>query len=164
MEQDESKKRHKIGRQYQRNNTISRSIGLDRERDLYNAKVEVDSSNSPLSSIDSGRNLDEDDAQVTVPSPEAHQTSSSAFRRQQANGYTNIAETWTKVTADQGFVNHLLALYFCWEYPIFASFSKLHFLHDFRSGRRRFCSSLLLNVILSLACRFSCSKSTTESL
>lgn len=131
------------------------STELDQEREARNAKVEVDSSSSPLSNIDSGRNLGEDDIQVTRPESEAHQTPSSALKRQQANGYTNIVESWTNVTADQDFVNHLLALYFCWEYPTFASFSKLHFLHDFRTGRRRFCSSLLVNVILSLACRFS---------
>ncbi|RDW66969.1 hypothetical protein BP5796_09718 [Coleophoma crateriformis] len=64
-------------------------------------------------------------------------------------------KSWTNVTDDCAFVEHLLALYFCWEYPTFASLSKEHFLQDFRTGRPKFCSSLLVNSILSLGCRFS---------
>jgi hypothetical protein len=67
----------------------------------------------------------------------------------------NVNETWTQVTSDGDLVEHLMALYFCWEYPTFASLSKEHFLNDFRTGRRRHCSSLLVNAILALGCRFS---------
>lgn len=63
--------------------------------------------------------------------------------------------TWTTVTSDPGLVQHLLALYFCWEYPTFASLSKEHFLQDFMEGRPRFCSSILVNALLALGCRFS---------
>ena len=65
------------------------------------------------------------------------------------------ADTWTKITSDHALVEHLLALYFCWEYPTFASLSKEHFLEDFRMGRRRNCSSLLVNSMLAVGCRFS---------
>ncbi|KAG0645139.1 Nitrogen assimilation transcription factor nirA [Hyphodiscus hymeniophilus] len=67
----------------------------------------------------------------------------------------NMNEPWTEVTNDGNFVEHLMALYFCWEYPTFASLSKEHFLEDFRFGRRRHCSSLLVNAILAVGCRFS---------
>ncbi|KAK4168745.1 fungal-specific transcription factor domain-containing protein [Cladorrhinum sp. PSN259] len=63
--------------------------------------------------------------------------------------------TWTEITSDPGLVQHLLALYFCWEYPTFASLSKEHFLRDFADGRPRFCSSILVNALLALGCRFS---------
>jgi hypothetical protein len=63
--------------------------------------------------------------------------------------------TWTSVTSDSALVEHLMALYFCWEYPTFASLNKEHFLEDFRSGSRRYCSPLLVNAILALGCRFS---------
>lgn len=65
------------------------------------------------------------------------------------------SQTWTTVTDDVGLVDHLMSLYFCWVYPIFASFSKEHFLEDFRAGNERHCSSLLVNAILALGCRFS---------
>ncbi|KAK3372350.1 fungal-specific transcription factor domain-containing protein [Podospora didyma] len=68
--------------------------------------------------------------------------------------------TWTKITADSELVQHLLALYFCWEYPTFASLSKEHFLQDFRDGNARFCSSILVNALLALGCRFSSQPST----
>ena len=67
----------------------------------------------------------------------------------------NYNEAWTTVTSDGAFVEHLLALYFCWEYPTFASLSKEHFLDHFRRGIGNHCSSLLVNTLLSLGCRFS---------
>ncbi|KAL2134576.1 hypothetical protein VTI74DRAFT_11398 [Chaetomium olivicolor] len=70
--------------------------------------------------------------------------------------------TWTTLTGDAGLVQHLLSLYFCWEYPTFASLSKEHFLKDFMEGRPRFCSSILVNALLALGCRFS-SKPNTRS-
>lgn len=63
--------------------------------------------------------------------------------------------TWTIITNDLTLVQHLLALYFCWEYPTFASLSKEHFLRDFQDGRHRFCSPILVNALLALGCRFS---------
>ncbi|POR36001.1 Nitrogen assimilation transcription factor nit-4, partial [Tolypocladium paradoxum] len=64
-------------------------------------------------------------------------------------------ETWTTITGDFNLVQHLLALYFCWEYPTFASLSKEHFLRDFQDGRHRYCSPILVNALLALGCRFS---------
>jgi hypothetical protein len=66
---------------------------------------------------------------------------------------------WTKITDDSPLVRHLLALYFCWEYPTFASLSKKHFLRDFQEGRTRYCSSILVNALLALGCRFSAQRS-----
>ncbi|KAH6607055.1 nitrogen assimilation transcription factor nira, partial [Trichoderma cornu-damae] len=63
--------------------------------------------------------------------------------------------TWTRITNNVDLVQHLLALYFCWEYPTFASLSKEHFLRDFRDGRHRYCSPILVNALLALGCRFS---------
>lgn len=63
--------------------------------------------------------------------------------------------TWTSITSDVNLVRHLLALYFCWEYPTFASLSKEHFLRDFQDGRHRYCSPILVNALLALGCRFS---------
>ncbi len=62
---------------------------------------------------------------------------------------------WTTVTTDDLLVQHLLALYFCWEYPTFASVSKEHFLVDYNAGRRRFCSSLLVNAMLAVGAKSS---------
>lgn len=72
-------------------------------------------------------------------------------------------EQWTTVTSDGDLVEHLLALYFCWEYPIFATVSKEHFMEDFRKGHRRYCSSLLVNALLAVACRFSDRPSTRSN-
>ncbi|KAH7237916.1 hypothetical protein B0J15DRAFT_516500 [Fusarium solani] len=67
----------------------------------------------------------------------------------------SVYGTWTSVTSDINLVHHLLALYFCWEYPTFAPLSKEHFLRDFREGRHRYCSPMLVNALLALGCRFS---------
>ncbi|OLN94080.1 Nitrogen assimilation transcription factor nit-4-like protein 8 [Colletotrichum chlorophyti] len=71
-------------------------------------------------------------------------------------------ENWTNITGDGSLVQHLLALYFCWEYPTFASLSKEHFLRDFQEGVHRYCSPILVNALLALGCRFS-SKSSTRA-
>ncbi|KAH7126190.1 fungal-specific transcription factor domain-containing protein [Dactylonectria macrodidyma] len=65
------------------------------------------------------------------------------------------SSSWTSITNDINLVQHLLALYFCWEYPTFASLSKEHFLQDFQDGRQRYCSPILINALLALGCRFS---------
>ena len=70
-------------------------------------------------------------------------------------GMKSPTATWTSITSDINLVQHLLALYFCWEYPTFASLSKEHFLRDFQDGRHRFCSPILVNALLALGCRFS---------
>jgi hypothetical protein len=62
---------------------------------------------------------------------------------------------WTSVTNNDALVDHLLAMYFCWEYPTFASLSKEHFMHDFDAGTQRFCSPLLVNALLALGARSS---------
>jgi hypothetical protein len=77
--------------------------------------------------------------------------------KQERRGEQSIphAELWTTVTTDCATIEHLMALYFCWEYPIFASFSRPHFLADFRAGQRRYCSSALVNAILAVGYQFS---------
>lgn len=70
--------------------------------------------------------------------------------------------TWTSITDDVSLVHHLLALYFCWEYPTFASLSKEHFLRDFQDGRDRYCSPILVNALLALGCRLSTQPKTRE--
>ena len=72
------------------------------------------------------------------------------FRQMPIIGYG-----WTTVTQDISLIEHLLTLYFCWEYPTFASLSKEHFLMDFRTNRWRFCSPLVVNCLLALGSRFS---------
>ncbi|KUJ06576.1 uncharacterized protein LY89DRAFT_603076 [Mollisia scopiformis] len=90
----------------------------------------------------------------------------SAFRHEQGSrrpsqellldhSPTDYLETWTTVTSDRTLVEHLLALYFCWEYPIFATIKQEQFMLHFFTGNPRYCSSLLVNALLALACRFS---------
>ena len=62
---------------------------------------------------------------------------------------------WTELPFGDSVIEHLLLLYFCWEYPIFSNFSKRHFARDFNTGRNKYCSPLLVNSILAVGCRFS---------
>lgn len=63
--------------------------------------------------------------------------------------------SWTNVTSDRQLVDHLIALYFCWEHPIFASLSKEHFLDAYNAGDHNYCSDLLVNAIQAVGCQFS---------
>lgn len=69
-------------------------------------------------------------------------------------------DTWTNATTDGFLVQHLLALYFSWEYPAFACLSKEHFFKDFDDGRHRYCSPILVNALLALGARFSSQPNT----
>ena len=99
----------------------------------------------------------------TYQSPESSSTNATLLddeiypstSRSERDDYIDPSDRWTRVTEDNAFIEHLLSLYFCWEYPIFASLSETHFLEDFRAGRRRFCSSLLVNALLCLACVYT---------
>ncbi|PWW80682.1 hypothetical protein C7212DRAFT_355764 [Tuber magnatum] len=69
--------------------------------------------------------------------------------------YLRNVRSWTRVTDDTEFIGHLLSLYFTWEHTYYALFSEKIFLEDLVCGRKDFCSGLLVNAVLSLACTFS---------
>jgi hypothetical protein len=74
------------------------------------------------------------------------------------NNNTNLRRkgtTWTSVTNDLAFVEELLALYFTWSHPFYVIFSRECFYKDFRVGREKYCSSLLVNAICAYACHFT---------
>ena len=59
---------------------------------------------------------------------------------------------WTDVLVDDDFCRMLLKLYFQYEHQFSGSFQKDLFLDDMISGSTTFCSKLLVNAILALAC------------
>ncbi|KAK0735771.1 fungal-specific transcription factor domain-containing protein [Apiosordaria backusii] len=70
--------------------------------------------------------------------------------------------SWTEVTKDTQLIVHLINMYFNWHYPYFATLSKDLFYRDFFKGKPRgqprttvYCSSLLVNAMLSLGCHFT---------
>ncbi|RPB05323.1 hypothetical protein L873DRAFT_1758261 [Choiromyces venosus 120613-1] len=63
--------------------------------------------------------------------------------------------SWTRVTSDIEFISDLMSLYFTWSHPSYVLFSKSCFLSDMSRGRNKYCSSLLVNAILALACHYS---------
>lgn len=62
---------------------------------------------------------------------------------------------WLKVPQDAEFVEHLLNLYQSWVYPFYTFFCWDHFAHDMTNGRTDYCSSMLVNAVLSFACHYS---------
>ncbi|KAE8348680.1 fungal-specific transcription factor domain-containing protein [Aspergillus coremiiformis] len=63
---------------------------------------------------------------------------------------------WTKVTADEQLISHLMTMYFTWHYPFFTLLSKDLFYRDYIHGvPSQCCSSLLVNAMLALGCHFS---------
>lgn len=62
------------------------------------------------------------------------------------------ASKWTSVISDDQLLRRLLSGYFLNQHPIFSVVHKDLFLEDMVSGRTRFCSSLLVNALLALAC------------
>jgi hypothetical protein len=64
-------------------------------------------------------------------------------------------DAWTTVTNDVQFLYHLFDLYFRWSHPFYVLFSRECFYKDFKSGRQKYCSPLLVNAICAYACHFS---------
>ncbi|KAL5443307.1 hypothetical protein PMIN05_003715 [Paraphaeosphaeria minitans] len=63
--------------------------------------------------------------------------------------------TWTTVTSDLSFAERLLDLYFRWSHSFYVVFSRECFYKDFRSGRQKYCSALLVNAMLAYGCHFT---------
>lgn len=64
--------------------------------------------------------------------------------------------SWTSVTQDKELILYLINMYFCWHYAYFTTLSREMFFRDFLAGRpSQYCSSLLVNVMLSLGCHFT---------
>jgi hypothetical protein len=59
---------------------------------------------------------------------------------------------WTTVSSDDVFLTRLIEAYLLYEYPLWPCFHKDHFLDDLIAGKPDFCSSLLVNAILTAAC------------
>ncbi|KAF2720764.1 hypothetical protein K431DRAFT_269957 [Polychaeton citri CBS 116435] len=68
---------------------------------------------------------------------------------------TGSTNSWFSSHQDAEFIEHLLNLYFCWVHPFYHFFAREEFLQDMGQGRSRFCSSLLLNAVLAVACGYS---------
>lgn len=62
---------------------------------------------------------------------------------------------WFRISQDAELIDHLLNLYFSWIHPFYTFFSKDHFLKDMQQGGTRYCSPILLNAILAVACAYS---------
>lgn len=86
-----------------------------------------------------------------------HTSSLGLVSHEEVHPIRNImpSEAWTQVTRDAALVGHLMGLYFCWQHPVFVLLSKECFLHDMSKGRTKYCSPLLVNALLSVACGLS---------
>ncbi|KAI5296621.1 hypothetical protein KEM52_005572 [Ascosphaera acerosa] len=70
--------------------------------------------------------------------------------------YDDHVTGWTEVLASRGFIIHLLNLYFTWHYGYFPVLHRQQFERDFFRGHvSQYCSPLLVNAILAMACHFS---------
>jgi len=93
-----------------------------------------------------------------------HSQESIEKRDQSEQTMHGIDTQWTEVSSDKAVIEHMFALYFCWEYPIFQTLSKEHFLSDLRTGTHRYCSHLLVNAMLALGCRLSAQQGSQSNL
>ena len=62
------------------------------------------------------------------------------------------ASNWTTVTNDNAIIVKLLQSYFLFEHPFFSILHKDYFLEDMAANRNRFCSPLLVNVVIAAGC------------
>ncbi|KAL6798401.1 hypothetical protein J3E68DRAFT_399708 [Trichoderma sp. SZMC 28012] len=60
--------------------------------------------------------------------------------------------SWTAVCKDDGLMRQLLSVFLRCEYHLTSAFQKDYFLDDLVANRHKFCSSLLVNVVLAYSC------------
>ncbi|KAJ5324749.1 Transcription factor [Penicillium atrosanguineum] len=67
------------------------------------------------------------------------------------------ARPWTEVTDDSDFVSHLVSLYFTWDHPCAQYLDQKIFIDHMKRGdtSSQFCTPLLVNSLLSMACVYS---------
>ncbi|KAH8800682.1 fungal-specific transcription factor domain-containing protein [Xylogone sp. PMI_703] len=123
--------------------------------------------NSPTKSISLSSKSLETDLQSFADSHRSSMQPAESSRRIQdeciRHEVFHSEQAWTTVTIDFKLVEHLVVLYFCWEYPTFSSLSKEHFMKDFETGQHRYCTPLLVNIMCALGCRFSDRPLVTET-
>lgn len=68
---------------------------------------------------------------------------------------SQIEHSWTTVTKDTEFVEHLLTLYFTWQHCVFQNFPQHLFRADMINGRTKYCSVSLVNAICAAGCLLS---------
>ncbi|CAG7565306.1 unnamed protein product [Fusarium equiseti] len=62
------------------------------------------------------------------------------------------AKRWTSIIDDDKLLRKLIQTYFLKEYPFLPAFQKDYFLQDMISGRKQYCSPLLVHAVLASAC------------
>lgn len=92
---------------------------------------------------------------ILAPTTNMTSTASSTASHKHSLEVPFDVTNWTSVTSDVALIETLMAYYFCWEYPIFASISKVEFLADYFAGNPRWCSELLVNAMLAVGHRFA---------
>lgn len=80
--------------------------------------------------------------------------STSSAKTQLISAHLDAAKPseWTSVSSDNALMRRLLAEYCLYDYPFSPCFHMNLFLDDMAHGRIQFCSSLLLNSVLAVAC------------
>jgi len=66
-----------------------------------------------------------------------------------------VFQSWTDVTNDMEFIDHLLSLYFTWQHYCFQSFPEHLFRRDYQSFQTKYCSRLLVNALCAAGCQLS---------
>jgi hypothetical protein len=91
-----------------------------------------------------------------VNEAKSDQTTGSSGRGHLILSQQEAVCSWSSVSKDKELIFHLINMYFCWHYAYFTTLSKHLFYRDFLQGRpTQYCSSLLVNVMLSLGCHFT---------
>jgi hypothetical protein len=72
------------------------------------------------------------------------------------------AKKWTSVIDDDAFLRKLVQFYLLKEYPFLPAFQKDYFLQDMLSGRKQYCSPLLIHAVLASACVSTPSKGDSK--
>ncbi|KAK3671894.1 hypothetical protein LTR78_008260 [Recurvomyces mirabilis] len=82
-------------------------------------------------------------------------SSDDGYRSSESPTTNEIPTGWFQQPQDAEFVEHLLNLFLSWVHPFYHFFSRELFLRDMGQGRSSYCSAMLVNAVLAMACHYS---------
>ncbi|KAK6431710.1 hypothetical protein LTR95_012131 [Oleoguttula sp. CCFEE 5521] len=100
---------------------------------------------------------------TTSPLTSGASTSATTMTSTPSGDYSHSAassvmpnhNSWFRTPQDPEMIEHLFDQYFCWAHPFYQLFSRDLFMQDFRNGKTKHCSSLLVHSILAFGCHYS---------
>jgi hypothetical protein len=95
------------------------------------------------------------DSMSSTTSLSRQESTDEAYPPSETGPPSEPSAIWFRQAQDADLVEHLLNLYLSWVHPFYHFFSRELFLKDMGQGRTEYCSAILVNAVMAIACHYS---------